>query len=156
MIHNYERTYSDSLDDISCRYPLHETGYSIKRRRRPLRRGRKCCSYRFVDISLAISIPSSRFHSFSFIFMYFHVSPLFPFHFHSHFQCTPRLDPNQSINCCSGLSKRSSLYQRTKLLAEPSWSFRISSLSTCARKKKREKKKNKTEEKQKKQEKKTP
>ena len=31
------------------------------------------------------------------IFIYYQSIISFPFHFHSHFQCTPRLDPNQSI-----------------------------------------------------------
>ena len=48
-------------------------GRDQQRRKRPLRRGRKCFSYRLVYNSLAISIPSSRFHSFSFIFIHFHV-----------------------------------------------------------------------------------
>ena len=30
MIHNYSRTYSDILDDMSCRYPLHTRDYLIK------------------------------------------------------------------------------------------------------------------------------
>ena len=46
-------------------------------------------------ISSAISIPSSRFHSFPFIFIHFHISPLSHFHFHFHFQYTPRSDINQ-------------------------------------------------------------
>ena len=71
-----------------------------QRRKRPLRRGHKRFSYRLVCTSSAISILSSRFHSFSFISSHFHISSIFHFHFHFHFhfQCTPRSDINQWIN----------------------------------------------------------
>ena len=67
------------------------------RRQVAWRRDRKRFSYCLVCISSAISIPSSRFHSFPCIFIHFHISSLFHFHFHFHFQYTPRSDMNQSI-----------------------------------------------------------
>ena len=75
-----------------------------QRRKRPLRRGRKCFSYRLVYTNFFNKFNSV--FSLSLIFIHFHVFSYqsiisFPFHFHSHFQCTPRLDPNQSINQAS-------------------------------------------------------
>ena len=67
------------------------------RRQVAWRRDRKRFSYCLVCISSAISIPSSRFHSFPFISIHFHISSLFHFHFHFHFQYTPRSD-TKSIN----------------------------------------------------------
>ena len=37
--------------------------------------------------------------------IYFHIISLLHFHFHSHFQCTPRLDPNQSMRRYSRIKK---------------------------------------------------
>ena len=42
---------------------------------------------------------SINFHSFSCILISYQSIISFPFHFHSHFQCMPGLDPNQSITC---------------------------------------------------------
>ena len=67
------------------------------RRQVAWRRDRKRFSYCLVCISSAISIPSSRFHSFPCIFIHFHISSIFHFHFHFYFQYTPRSDINQSM-----------------------------------------------------------